>query len=125
VCNLKICDWSPQTTCQQRVIFPPIGQLFHRQTVAPSGEQYLVSADQLFAIGNLERAGCGLDIILRQDGGTFTTIGLLKSMMLGVRIRSNRKEKFSYSDAPIPFDTAGIRDMVVLGGLHPHCKLAG
>lgn len=79
---------------------------------------------QLFAIGNVESAVRGLDVIVRQGEGTsddpLDADGAPAHYYRFAEIYYGRRlvpdpaanEKYSYSGAPIPFDTAGIWDML-------------
>jgi hypothetical protein len=87
---------------------------------------------QLFAIGNVESAVRGLDIIVRQDEGTSDNpldaddapahYDRFAEIYYGRRLVPDPtvKEKYSYSGAPLPFGTAGIWD----GGRSEGCKLS-
>jgi hypothetical protein len=82
-------------------------------------------SDQLFAIHNVDSAVRGLDIIVQQGEGTsddpLEADGQPAHYYRFAEIYNGRrlmpdptvKEKYSYSGAPIPFDPAGIWNMVV------------
>jgi hypothetical protein len=81
-------------------------------------------ADQLFAITDVDSAARGLDIIKRQGEGTSTNpmdgdgapahYYRFEEILRGHRLVRNSSvpEGYSFTGAPVPFDPAGVIDMV-------------